>query len=712
VSRAAELRRLADRLGIVPSYRDMAGAVRVTSIDTQEALAASMGFPCDGPTGPRERLAELEAAATNRLLEPVAVTWSDAPSVAVTVRVRLANAAPGHIEWQLRLSLEDGTTATVVGSRHSRGAGETARIRLPHPLPWGYHQIDGTIHLDARRYDVHQRLIVAPSSCHAIMATLGSQRTWGLVANLYSVRSARNWGVGDIGDLRGLVGLVAEHGGAFVGLNPLHATPNAGHGVSPYSPLSRVFRNPLYVDVAGVPEWRDTVAGQQSMALPSRSYAHGDHGWIDYDAVFAAKREALHSCHERFAHVSEHHPHLQRVKAYDTYRRRHSNALEPFATFMALADRFGTDWRAWPPRYRSCDSAAVEKFRRAHHAAVDSHRYLQFELDRQLGNVGTAARTSLAVGLYGDLALGSALGGADTWSWPSLFASEARLGAPPDDYSATGQDWGLPPLRPHALRQSGHRYWIDVVRSAMRHVGALRLDHVMGLFRQYWIPPERDGRAGAYVRFPAEELLAVLTLESRRNRVLVVGEDLGTVPRGLTNSLRRRGILSTRVLYFERDARGAYKSSKAYSARSIVTATTHDHPPLSGFWHGRDLDLRADAGSLDRAELEQAHAERHIARSRLRKRLAAEGFPVGADPAPEQLAAAVYGFLARTPAPLLGIALDDLTGETVPVNLPGLGMDRYRSWSRRLGVALEHLDRSSIVRAVLQAVSRAGRTSR
>jgi 4-alpha-glucanotransferase len=712
VSRAAELRRLADRLGIVPSYRDMAGAVRVTSVDTQEALAASMGFPCDGTAGPRERLAELDAAARTRLLEPVAVTWSEAPSVAVALRVRLATAAPGRIEWQLLLSLEDGTTATVAGSRRSGGARGVALIRLPHPLPWGYHEIGGTIYLGARRYDVRQQLIIAPGSCHAIMETLGSQRTWGLAANLYSVRSARNWGVGDLGDLRGLVGLVAAYGGAFVGLNPLHAIPNAGHGVSPYSPLSRVFRNPLYLDVEAVPEWRKVVAGQQSRASPSRPSPHGDDGWIDYDAVLAAKREALRSCHGRFAHVSEHHPHVQRVKAYDAYRRQHAGALEGFATFMALADRFGTDWRAWPPRYRSCDGTAVEEFRRVHHAAVDSHRYLQFELDRQLGNVGTAARTSLAIGLYGDLALGSALGGADTWSWPGLFATDARLGAPPDDYSATGQDWGLPPLRPHALRQSGHRYWIDVVRSAMRHVGALRLDHVMGLFRQYWIPPERDGRAGAYVRFPAEELLAVLTLESRRRRVLVVGEDLGTVPAGLTHALRRRGILSTRVLYFERDARGAYKPAKAYSARSIVTATTHDHPPLSGFWHGTDLDLRADAGSLDRAELAQAYAERRIARSRLRRRLAAEGFPVGEDPTPERLAAAVYEFLAHTPAPLLGIALDDLTGETVPVNLPGLGMDRYRSWSRRLGVAVEHLEQSSIVRAVLQAVARAGRASR
>jgi 4-alpha-glucanotransferase len=421
---------------------------------------------------------------------------------------------------------------------------------------------------------------------------------------------------------------------------------------------------------------------------------------------------AWRRCHERFRQLQQRQPGHQRVTACAAYRRRHGDALEHFATFMALADRFGADWRAWPAAYRSPAAAAVDEFRRTHDDAVDEHRYLQFELDRQLATLGGDARASLGIGVYGDLALGSAPGGADTWSRPGLFATEVRLGAPPDDYSATGQEWGLPPLRPRALRASGHQYWIALVRSAMQHVGALRLDHVMGLFRQYWIPPGGDGRDGAYVRFPADELLAVLTLESRRSGALVVGEDLGTVPRGLTNTLRRRGILSTRVLYFERDRRGHFRPSSAYSARAIVTATTHDHPPLAGFWRGTDLDLRADRGTLNRAELERAREERRTSRDRLRARLAAEGFPLDDDPTPEQLAAAVYGFLARTPAPLLGIALDDLTGETVPVNLPGVGMDRYRSWSRRLAVPVEQLARSPVVEAVVASVTRGGRTSR
>lgn len=708
MTRAADVRRLADRLGIVPSYRDMMGTVRETSVDAQEALAASLGFPCDGPSGPSERLAQLEEQASRRLLDPVALVWTDAPPAAASLTIRLPPATPSRVEWEVRLSLEDGTTAALAGARRTATSRRTARIGLPHRLPWGYHRVEGLVRLDGRSHDVRQLLIVAPTSCHAVGEAIGSRPVWGLIANLYAVRSERNWGAGDLGDLRRLTRLTADRGGAFVGINPLHAIANTGHGISPYSPLSRVFRNPLYLEVEAVPEWRQAGELQRDTSQPFRP--DGDGGWIDYPGVSAAKRAALRACFGRFVERRRQGPSDRRVTAYDAYRRRHGDPLDRFATFMALADRFGPDWRAWPAPYRSPDGAAVQEFRQQHDAAVDEHRYLQFELDRQLGAVATAARDAMALGLYGDLALGSGAGGADTWTEPGLFATDARLGAPPDDYSTTGQDWGLPPLRPHALRASGYRYWIDVVRSAMEHVGALRLDHVMGLFRQYWIPPERDGRSGAYVRFPADELLAVLAVESRRRGVLVVGEDLGTVPRGLTNALRRRGILSTRVLYFERDSRGRFRPSGTYSARSIVTATTHDHPPLAGFWRGVDLERRADAGSLDPIELRRAEEERRAVKERLRARLAAEGFPLGEDPAPDELAAAVYGFLARTPAPLLGVALDDLTGETVPVNLPGVGMDRYPSWSRRLAVPVEHLEHSSIMRGVMAAVERGGRT--
>jgi 4-alpha-glucanotransferase len=685
----------------------MWGNPQQLSGDTQEAVAEALGFPCGGANGPRERLAELEAADTDRLLEPVGVHWTDAPPAAVATRLCVPVGGRCRVEWQLRLTLESGETTALEGTRPLSERRDGMWIPLPHPVPWGYHRLDGTVRADGRARGVHQLLIVAPTSCVTVEERLGRRRAFGIVANLYAVRSGRNWGAGDFGDLRTLVQLTADWGGAFIGVNPLHAISNTGLDVSPYSPLSRLFRNPLYLDVEAVPEWRDAPDMRDRTTDPAFRKmldALRNRDRIDYEGVMAAKRTALAPCHDRFQQLRAERPMPPRTAAYRTYRQRHGDVLDRFATFMALADRFGPDWREWPERYRTSDAADVEEFRREQNDAVDFHRYLQYELDRQLSMLGTAARTALPIGLFGDLALGSTPGGADTWGFPDLFAAGTRLGAPPDDYSATGQDWGLPPARPRELRESGHRYWIALVQSAMRHVGAIRLDHVMGLFRQFWIPPGADATSGAYVRFPAAELLAILALESRRNRVLVVGEDLGTVPRGLSTSLRRRGILSTRVLYFERDARGRFKPSNAYSARAIATVTTHDHPPLAGFWRGADLDLKARVEALDSDDISSARADRALARKRLRSRLAAEGLPLDDDPAPEQLAAAAHGFLARTPAPLIGIALDDLTGERVPVNLPGVAMDRHPSWTRRGSVPLEELDSSPMARAVLESV--------
>jgi len=705
VSRAADLRRLADRIGVIPEYHDMLGTRHRTSGATQEALAEALGFPCAGADGPRARLAEIEAAAAARLVEPVAVHSTDAPPADPTIRLRLPPRHDGPAAWELRLTLEDGAVLGIEGRR--RAARGALRIRLPERVPWGYHRLDGVVRLHGRARDVRQLLIVAPVSCLRVDERLHGRRAFGVMANLYAVRSARNWGCGDLGDLRALVRRTAGWGGAFVGINPLHAVANTGLDVSPYSPLSRLFGNPLYLDVAAVPEARAAGGPGPARTLAERVEALRAAAGVDYEGVYAVKRAALATLHERFRQLGGRGPTARRRRAYEAFGRRRGPALESFATFMALAAVHGADWRRWPAPLRAPEAPGVEAFRRRHAGLVDLERYLQFEFDRQLGVVGEAARTALAVGLLGDLALGSAPGGADTWSFPGLFATGARLGAPPDDYAATGQDWGLPPIRPDALRAAGFGYWIEVVRSAMRHVGAIRLDHVMGLFRQFWIPPGADARSGAYVRFPEQELLAILALESRRHGVLVVGEDLGTVPRGLSATLRRRGILSTRVLLFERDARGRFKPSRAYSRRALATVTTHDLPPLAGFWSGADLDLRAEIERLPPAAIARARADRAAARTRLRARLVAEGFRLADDPDAGRLAAAAYGFLARTPAPLIGIALDDLTGETVPVNLPGVGMDRYPSWTRKSGVPLERLARLPVARAPLAAVTRA-----
>jgi 4-alpha-glucanotransferase len=337
---------------------------------------------------------------------------------------------------------------------------------------------------------------------------------------------------------------------------------------------------------------------------------------------------------------------------------------------------------------------------------VDFHCYVQFELDRQLGAVAEEA-DGLGLGLLGDLALGSAPDGADTWMFPELFVEGARLGAPPDDYSATGQEWGLPPIDPLRLAADGYRYWTLLLRHALQHMGALRLDHVMGLFRQFWIPRGRPAADGAYVRFPAEELLGILALESERRGAVIIGEDLGTVPPGLPARLARRGVLSTRVLYFQRGRTG-FRPAARYSPRALVTATTHDHPPLAAFWTGRDLELRHAAGALSAVELAEAQRTREGERRSLLRRLQREGHWAPGRPLNDTFAVvgAVHRFLARTPAPLLGVMLDDLTGETDPVNLPGVGQDRYANWSRRSRISLDTLRESPAGIAALRAARR------
>ena len=390
---------------------------------------------------------------------------------------------------------------------------------------------------------------------------------------------------------------------------------------------------------------------------------------------------------------------------------REGQPLDAFATFVALGEQRAArseralDWHVWPRELRDPQSEAVARFRREHARAIDFHRFVQFELERQLGAAAAAAkRAGMAIGLYPDLALGSARGGAETWAFPGLFAEGASLGAPPDDFSPQGQDWAIPPLDPLRLRESGFAFYRLLLRAAFAHAGALRIDHVLGVFRLYWIPRGRPACEGAYVRQPARELLALLAQESSRQGALVVGEDLGSVPAGTQASLARHGILSSRVLYFERQA-GGFRPSRAWSRRALATANTHDLVPLAGFASGRDLVLRRRAGAIpsERA-LRAALAERAASAGALTRRLASEGLLRSPEPRPSELVVAVSRFLARTPCPLVALSLDDAVGEAEPVNLPGVGPREHPSWTRRMGVPLERLAAHPGLRACCAAL--------
>jgi len=564
----------------------------------------------------------------------------------------------------------------------------------------------------------------SPLACPGVHEIVGRRRVFGLWANLWSLRGGP-WDVGHghLGHLRELVRMAADSGAAFVGLNPLHVLRRGD--ASPYSPTSRLFRHPLYLDLGGVPRrLRDAPGVRAALAAPrfrrgvaARSASEE----VDPAASGALLEPVLHPLHDaaRADPTSE--------RRLGAYRRRGGELLRDFATFCALEEHLAAagqprDWRRWPRELRHPQAEGVRRFRARHARAVDRHVWVQHELERQLGAAAAAARRGgLAIGLYQDLALGSIASGFDAWAFPEVFLADVSLGAPPDAYAAEGQDWGLPPAHPERLLASG--YFAHLLDAVLAHAGALRIDHVMGLFRQWWVPRGFSARDGAYVRFPAEALLDVLAERSRAHGALVVGEDLGTVPRGLPTGLADRRILSSRVMLFERDRRGAFRPARRYSPRALVTANTHDLPPLRSWWTGRDLEIRAGLGLLPEG-LDAARRGRGEERRALCRRLVAEGcLPArverGAGPEPgdtaecepayPELARAVHAFLARTPAPLVGIGLDDLAGETEPVNVPGVSQERHPSWTRRLGRPVRALAEAPEVARILRGVGRRAR---
>jgi 4-alpha-glucanotransferase len=386
-----------------------------------------------------------------------------------------------------------------------------------------------------------------------------------------------------------------------------------------------------------------------------------------------------------------------RARAYAQYVTREDPQLTQFATYMAIAEREGPDARQWPVALRDAGSDAVATMRHELANRVSFHRWVQFELDRQLGDAALQAqRAGMALGLYQDLAVGSSASGSDVWANPTLFVQGATVGAPPDMYSDEGQNWGLPAINPHVLRATGYDYWTRLLRSGFRHTGALRIDHALGLFRMFWVPVGRSAKEGAYVRSFSEELFGILALESVRHAALVVGEDLGTVPPEVPAVLARWGVLGSKVLVFERDFfTGRFREAADYPRLALATVNTHDLPPLVGWMLERDITLRSDLGDLsdERQATMMREARRAEKRALVESLIAARLLPPSAheDLTPEALVAAVHAFIRRTPAALVGLSLDDIAGESEPVNIPGVWQDRYPSWSRRMRDSLDAL---------------------
>lgn len=707
------LRALAERRGIVSAYWDLTGRERVTADATREALLAAMGVDASDEARAARALAEDEAADAARWIEPVLV-WREYAGAAPAVPVRVPPGADTGT-WRLELVEEGGAVHAAEGRLPLPGArDEAGRVLLPLPAlpPAGYHALRLAASGPGFAVDDRQHFVMAPRTALGVDEVPGARGAFGLWANLYTVRSGTNAGFGDLTDLGALLAWCGEVGGAFVGVNPLHAIAGRGLAITPYSPTSRLYRNALYLDVEAVPELAACPAARAVVADPAwqaeRARLRAART-IDHGAVLDLQLAVLRPLFAGFRAAGEGAP---RAAAFAAWRAAEGEPLEHFATFEALAEHFGapaapaTDWRAWPSPYRDPRGPAVAAFRREHAEAVAFRAWLQFELDRQLAAAAARGRAAgLAIGVYQDLAVGSAPDSADTWMAQGLFARGVAVGAPPDDYAPDGQNWGFPPLDPHRLRADGYRFWSRLLRAGFAHAGALRIDHAMGMMRLFWIPEGRPGSEGTYVYGRSDEMLGVLALESRRAGALVIAEDLGTVPPEFRVQLAEWEVLSSAVAYFERDG-DAFRPAAAYPPRALATVQTHDLVPLAGHRDGADLRVRRRVGQLpDDDALAAALAERAREHESLLARLRADGFLAGeGEPDPAELCTAVHAFLASTPSALVAASLDDLAGEAEPVNVPGVPVERHRSWSRRMTRTLEALRADPQAAAVLAAL--------
>jgi (1->4)-alpha-D-glucan 1-alpha-D-glucosylmutase len=512
-------------------------------------------------------------------------------------------------------------------------------------------------------------------------------RRWGLSVQLYALRTDRTWGIGDFSALAELMRGAAALGACAVGINPIHALfPSRPGHASPYSPSSRRFLNPLYIDVEAVVEFA-TCEPARSMVEATgfqarlREVREGQR--VRYHEVAELKYSVLSELYDNFRKQclgAAEHPAAQ---AFREFQRGEGPALRQFATFHALAAvRSGIDWRDWPPEYRDPDSESVAAFAAAHTAAIEFHEYLQWQAALQLDAVNDAARAcGMSIGLYADLAVGADPTGAECWSGQAFLARGATIGAPPDPLNLFGQNWGLPPLDPFALADADYAPLTELWRSNMRG-GALRIDHILGLVRLFWIPVGASAAEGAYVRYPWRELLGLLAAQSQRSRCMVIGEDLGTVPDGLREAMHDKGLLSYRLLYFEQHD-GRFRPPHDYPADALVAAGTHDLPSLAMWWSGGDIDLRERLGlwpneAMREAELDQ----RRHARAALTDALRQEGLLDGETPAGAPVEA-IHAFLARTPCKLLMVQLEDVLDLPVQVNLPGT-VEEHPNWRQRL----------------------------
>ena len=695
------LAELAHAFGVATEYWDWQGNHVIVSAATISAVLEALGLESSDDAGITRSLAVVADRAWRRTLPPIVVCREGGTP---WVPMHLPHGETPQV-WVL---LEDGTRREVrqvdnyVEPRmiDNQRMGE-ATFEIPGDLPLGWHTVNARIGLDK----FSTPLVVSPSAL-SLPASLQQRSAWGLMSQIYSVRSRQSWGFGDLADLADMTAWAATDLHAdFVLVNPLHAAePVAPMEPSPYLPTSRRFVNPIYIRVEDIPEMGYMSAAERQLlewhADDARTLNEQD--TIDRDAVWSAKVAALRTVF--------HQPRpSRRERSFTAFCEREGQGLLDFATWCALAEKHGLPWGQWPAELQDPRGEAVEALRDQIADDVEFYRWLQWIVDEQLATVQRQSKDSgMSLGVFHDLAVGVHPEGADAWGLADALARKVTVGAPPDQYNQLGQDWSQPPWRPDRLEELGYAPYRDMLRSVLRHAGGIRIDHVIGLFRLWWVPNGQIAKEGTYVRYDHEALISILVLEAHRAGALVIGEDLGVVEPWVRDYLRERGILGTSILWFENDPQGRPLPAEAYRELCLATVTTHDLPPTAGYLAGEHIDLREDLGLLTRP-VEEERELADAARQQVLDMLVERGL-LRAGAQETEVVEALHRFLSWTPAKLLGVAVPDLTGDHRVMNQPGTD-EEYPNWRLPLAgpdgrpVLLEDLMKSHWARRLARCVA-------
>lgn len=704
--------RAAAEAAVDTSYWDIFGKQHHTSREALQAILRSLARNVDSFESLEAERRRRFAQNIESVLPVTCVVSENDKSVPLSVF------SGQHVSIHYRIELEDGgvLTGAVVTSEMPEmrvtvlddRRWSTYRFGLPAEVPLGYHTIAVAINGTG---GAPSHLIVCPDRCYLPDALAHDGRTAGFNVALYGLRSERNWGCGDFSDLRNLITWARQTVGfSFIGLNPLHALHNrVPYNTSPYLPLSMYYKNFIYVDIEGVPEFHaSSCAGSlaASARVQNKIRQLRDSELVEYAEVARLKRRFLKLLYRQFRRERGREANA-RASAFAAYCEREGDLLSRFALYCALDEALHKQnsslwtWRDWPSVYQDPNSPESQTFAREHASSVEFYKYVQFVIEEQLAQAQRHALDSgMSIGLYHDLAVATDNCGSDLWSTRAHYVTGCRVGAPPDDFSPQGQDWGFPPPNKEVHRAEGYRLYRESIRKIVRHGGALRIDHVMRLYRLFSVPLGMGPAQGSYVRDYAEDLLRVLALESVRSRNIIVGEDLGTITDEMRDLFNRFGILSYRLFPFEKDYQaGRFKHSFEYPLQALVSSSTHDLPTLAGFWQNSDIEARRQAGLADEASCRNQIEDRRREKQAMLDLLHSENLlpshythdASALNWLDGDLHNAVIGFLARVPSPILLLNQEDLTKETAQQNLPG-STSQYPNWQRKMRVPVNELN--------------------